>query len=100
MLLGRANPSVANVTRATSWVYRLGRRRRGRHGVAARRGGGSRRELRHLALSMPAAVPLAFRSDAIEPGALLSGEGGSHVNAGQEVKNIVLVHGGFVDGSG
>ena len=49
---------------------------------------------------MPAAVPLAFLSYAIEPGALLPGEGGSHVNAGQEVRNIVLVHGGFVDGSG
>src|SRR5882724_2881828 len=30
----------------------------------------------------------------------ISGEGGNDVNAALEVKNIVLVHGGFVDGSG
>jgi len=43
---------------------------------------------------------LAFRASTHRARDRFPGEGGNVVNAGPEVKNIVLVHGGFVDGSG
>jgi pimeloyl-ACP methyl ester carboxylesterase len=57
-------------------------------------------EIRHLTQSMSLVAVLAFRASTHRARARIPGEGGSIVNAGPEVKNIVLVHGGFVDGSG
>jgi pimeloyl-ACP methyl ester carboxylesterase len=46
------------------------------------------------------AAELAFRSHPDHARGRTSGDGGKIVNAGPEIKNVVLVHGGFVDGSG
>jgi pimeloyl-ACP methyl ester carboxylesterase len=59
-----------------------------------------RSKLRHLAESTPRAARLAFQSHPDHARGRTSGDGGKIVNAGPEIKNIVLVHGGFVDGSG